>query len=86
MKPLVSVSTLFFVLALPSYVGAQVVISEIMYDLPGADTGPGGEWVEIHNESGSGVDLEMWTFLRRTQTIVSQLLEDLRNFLQEPTR
>ena len=47
----------FFILAVPAY--ANVVISEIMYDLEGADTGR--EWVEIKNESAA-VDLTGWKF------------------------
>ncbi len=37
---------------------AQVVITEIMYDLSGADTGR--EWIEIKNSSTDAVDLSHW--------------------------
>src|SRR3989344_3911678 len=50
---------MFFVVA-PQVVHGQVVISEIMYDLEGTDTGR--EWVEIHNTSGVDVDLSSWKF------------------------
>lgn len=39
---------------------AQIVINEIMYDLPGSDTD--GEWVEIFNNSDAAVDLTGWKF------------------------
>ena len=47
-----------FLIAYPAYAG--VVISEIMYDLEGADTGR--EWVEIKNEGPDAVDLTGWKF------------------------
>ena len=43
---------------LPFSAGAQVVVSEIMYDLPGADTKR--EWIEIHNTGSAAVDLMGW--------------------------
>lgn len=55
-------NTLLFVLAaalFPSAVSAQVVISEIMYDLEsGSDSGR--EWVEVFNTGGSTVTLTEW--------------------------
>lgn len=45
---------------IPFFAGAQVEISEIMYDLEGADSGR--EWVEIFNNSESEVDLKDWKF------------------------
>lgn len=42
----------------PTSAFAQVVISEIMYDPAGTDTG--NEWVEIFNASGSAVDITGW--------------------------
>jgi hypothetical protein len=46
---------LFF---LPNLVFAQVEISEIMYDIDGPDNNR--EWIEIHNTSGSSIDLTGW--------------------------
>ncbi|MBI4068201.1 lamin tail domain-containing protein [Candidatus Kaiserbacteria bacterium] len=43
---------------LPASVFAQVVISEIMYDVPGADTDR--EWIEVFNSGGSAIDLSTW--------------------------
>lgn len=44
---------------LPSAVSAQVVLSEIMYDLEtGSDSGR--EWVEVFNSSGGSVNLTEW--------------------------
>src|SRR3989344_6805654 len=56
MRFLVFVFILFFS-ALPVY--ASVVITEVMYDLEGADTGR--EWVKIQND-GVAVDLTGWKF------------------------
>ncbi len=39
-----------------------VVINEIMYHP--SDGSPGGEYIEIHNRSGSSVDLSGWSFTR----------------------
>lgn len=47
-------------LLLARIASAQVVISEIMYDPEGADTGH--EWVEIMNQGGSSVDLPQSKF------------------------
>lgn len=51
----------FFILGLmllPVMASANVVISEIMYDLTGADSGR--EWVEIFNSGAEFVDLTNW--------------------------
>lgn len=44
----------------PSFVSAQIIISEIMYDVEGSDTGR--EWIEIKNTGVSSVDLSDWRF------------------------
>lgn len=46
---------LLFLFLFARMVSAQVVISEIMYDPKGADTGH--EWIEVWNSGGSAVDL-----------------------------
>ena len=46
---------LFFI---PIIVSAQVMITEIMYDLEGTDTGR--EWIEVYNAGASSVDLADW--------------------------
>ena len=48
-------------LLFPSLSFAQVVINEVMYDLPGTDTGR--EWVELYNSGSNQVDLTGWKFL-----------------------
>lgn len=48
------------ILLLPCHTFAQVVITEIMYDLDGSDSGR--EWVEILNDEDEGVDLSVWRF------------------------
>ena len=50
------VSIILLAAAAPAFAG--VVITEIMYDLDGADTGR--EWVEIKNTGSSQVDLTDW--------------------------
>ncbi len=47
-------------LSLAGHAEASVSISEIMYDLSGTDTDR--EWVELHNDSGSTVELDGWKF------------------------
>jgi len=53
---------IFLILAFlfPLSLSAQMVISEIMYDLEGSDGGR--EWVEIHNNSAGEVDISGWAF------------------------
>lgn len=46
---------------LPQTLFAQMVITEIMYDLPRSDTGR--EWVEIQNTSSSPIDFSSWRFV-----------------------
>ncbi len=47
----------------PSIVLAQVVITEIMYDLPKDSGADGGrEWVEILNQGSTSLDLSDWRF------------------------
>lgn len=55
--------TLFLILTLfypSSMLAADVSITELMYNLEGTDTDR--EWVEIHNISGSMLDLDDWYF------------------------
>lgn len=62
---------LFFAMGLIGLIGfgvplsAQVVISEIMYDVPGTDTGY--EWIEVHNTGSVPVDISEWR-LRENET------------------
>lgn len=53
------VFSIIFFLCASSWAYASVVITEIMYDLSGSDTGR--EWVEIQN-NGSATDLTGWKF------------------------
>ncbi|MEN9614479.1 MAG: hypothetical protein RLZZ347_786 [Candidatus Parcubacteria bacterium] len=50
--------TIFSLLVIPSVCFGQVVISEIMYDVSGTDTGR--EWIELQNTGSSAVDLASW--------------------------
>lgn len=45
-------------LAFPAYAFAQIIITEIMYDVPGTDTGR--EWIEVKNSGSEVVDLGLW--------------------------
>ncbi len=47
-------------MVMPVLVNAQIKINEIMYDLPGADSGR--EWIEVVNEGAEAVDLTGWKF------------------------
>ena len=40
---------------------SSIIISEIMYDVPGTDAGY--EWVEVHNTSDAAIDMANWRFL-----------------------
>ena len=51
---------LIILFALPGTAFADVVISEIMYDLDGSDSGY--EWIEIHNTGSSSVNIASWYF------------------------
>lgn len=53
-------SALFAFLILPLSASAQVVISEIMYDVEGTDSDR--EWIEVHNTGNESVDLTQWKF------------------------
>jgi len=55
----VFISALFFLN--PFFASAQVVITEIMYDLPGSDTDR--EWIEIFNGSNESINLADWRFV-----------------------
>lgn len=56
---IVGVFVFLFLLAVPSF-AADIVINEIMYDLPGTDTDR--EWIEIYNKGTNAVDLINWRF------------------------
>lgn len=45
---------------LPLNIQAQVVITEVMYDPAGSDTGR--EWIEVQNVSGETIDFTTWKF------------------------
>jgi len=47
----------------------SVVINELLYDVPGSDTG--NEWVELFNVSGSPVDLSGWNIQRGGTTFTT---------------
>ncbi|OHA89084.1 MAG: hypothetical protein A2653_00405 [Candidatus Zambryskibacteria bacterium RIFCSPHIGHO2_01_FULL_43_25] len=51
---------LILAFAFPLFAGASIEISEIMYDLPGTDSGR--EWVEVYNSGSSEVDLSALKF------------------------
>jgi len=51
----------FTVSLIPQVAAASIVITEIMYDVPGSDSGR--EWIEIFNDGVEPVSLEGWRFL-----------------------
>lgn len=60
MKKILSYSFFVLLFLVPKLIHAQVVITEIMYDLEGTDTSR--EWVEIQNTGSTAVDLSSWKF------------------------
>lgn len=52
-----SLGIIFFFLC-PFFAHAQIAITEIMYDVPGTDTGH--EWIEIQNTSAADIDFSSW--------------------------
>jgi len=50
----------FMLLFLPLSVGAQIIITEIMYDLDGTDSKR--EWVEIYNTGSEDINIANWWF------------------------
>ena len=62
MKPKNSIFPfLSFLLVLPLFAHASIQITNVMYDLPGADEGR--EWIEITNTGASAVDVSDYKFL-----------------------
>ncbi len=55
--------TIMLALIAPALLHAQVVITEIMYDPVGADSGH--EWIELYNESTSSISLTHWKVVAR---------------------
>ena len=45
----------------PQIVAARVIITEIMYDVPGSDSGR--EWIEVLNDSDASVSIKNWRLL-----------------------
>ena len=62
MKMRIFLSTIMLFFA-ANFAGAQVAITEIMYDLEGTDADR--EWIELQNTSGFQVDLEGWKFFEQ---------------------
>jgi hypothetical protein len=60
MKKILSYGFFVLLVFVPKLIHAQVVITEIMYDLDGTDTSR--EWVEIQNTGSAPVDLSSWKF------------------------
>ncbi len=56
-----------FGLGWPAYASAvKITITEVMYDLPGADDNH--EWIEIQNQSGGPIDLTGWKVVNGSST------------------
>lgn len=54
------VALIALILLTPTLVSAEVVINEIMYDIPGTDTDR--EWIEVQNTGAEAVDLSTYKF------------------------
>lgn len=61
----------------PSSPSSNIVISEIMYDLPGADSDR--EWIEILNSDGIAINLEGWKFFENETNHGLALIQGLSN-------
>lgn len=53
-----AVAVLFFLLPLSAFANAR--ITEVMYDLPGSDSGR--EWIEVENTGSATLDISDWNF------------------------
>ena len=51
---------LFIFLLTPFLSSAQIIITEIMYNLEGRDSGR--EWIEVTNSGAESIDLSLWKF------------------------
>lgn len=60
MRPVWSLIFTIFFLTPFSFTFAQVIVSEIMYDLSGADSDR--EWIEVQNIGSTPVDISGWKF------------------------
>jgi lamin tail-like protein len=58
MKKISIASIAFLILAMPQLALAQAVITEIMYDPPGTDSGH--EWIEVYNTGATPIALTTW--------------------------
>lgn len=58
----ITLGAFFLLLAVSGSARAQVIISEIMYNPAGSDTGTGfnKEWIELYNTGAAAVDLTGW--------------------------
>lgn len=81
MKIEIQLNTVFLILIflfLPTLASANVSITEIMYDLEGADTGR--EWIEIFNDDEEVIDLTDWK-LYESETNHKLSSSDLDNLI-----
>jgi hypothetical protein len=60
MKILLSITSFVGLIFLLSFVSANVIINEIMYDLNDSDTNR--EWVELYNNDSSSINISGWKF------------------------
>jgi len=62
----------------PSFLNAQVIITEIMYDIDGTDSGR--EWIEIKNTGNDQIDLSEWKlFEANTNHKINAVTESILN-------
>ena len=71
---------IFVVLIFPIITNAQIIITEIMYDLEGSDKGR--EWIEIYNNGNDSVDLTNWKLVENDKNHNISLIDgETDNFL-----
>lgn len=56
-----NLALIFVIFLIPQVAAANIVITEIMYDAPGSDSGR--EWIEIYNDGPSATSLSGWRLL-----------------------
>lgn len=71
-----------YLMCIPMFIQAQIVINEIMYDPEGTDTGR--EWVEVYNSGNQNVDLVTYKIFENNVNHKLILISDTSTSVIEP--